>query len=505
MRAAIYVRVSSEEQAEEGYSISAQIKALRRYASQQGWRVVAEFVEEGASGRTDDRPQFQAMVRAGKQKPRPFDLVLVHKMDRFARNRQHSVVYKAMFRRELGIDVRSMTEPFEDSPTGRFHEAIMEALAEFYSENLATEVLKGQRERASLGRGMCVPPIGYTRCYDRTDEAHYGRYLPDPATAPIVQWIFRTYAAGEMGMAGIARRLSHEGLIHFGQAAARYTWTTAFINKILTNRAYIGELIWGQRDTRKGRRMRPEEDWVIVPGAHQPLVDLATWERCAAIRAGRGKVNLPRENRDYLLRGLLRCLDCGRSMIHFNYQWMDRKTGQRVYRPSAICTGYTRHHTCYCNRVPMAEIEAAVVKHLRAITRGYVNLGDVVITPKTEVEPEADPTDELRRRLEAEDRKLQRAWEAYKADVISLTDYQREKEQHEAARAALEAQIREAAAPHQEPEVDVAAVREAIGAMIQTANDEAIPLARRKEALAAVINSVHVSRQQEGIEIWFQL
>jgi len=505
MRAAIYVRVSSEEQAEEGYSIPAQIKALRQYADQQGWDVVAQFVEEGASGRTDDRPQFQAMVRAGKQKPRPFDVVLVHKMDRFARNRQHSVVYKAMFRRELGIDVRSMTEPFEDSPVGRFHEAIMEALAEFYSENLATEVLKGQRERASMGRGMCVPPIGYTRCQDRTDDVHYGRYLPDPETAPIVQWIFRTYATGELGMAGIARQLTHKGPIQFGQAAARYTWTTAFISRILTNRAYIGELVWGQRDTRKGRQMRPEEDWVIVPDAHEPLVDLATWERCRAIRAGRGKANLPKENRDYLLRGLLRCLDCGRNMIRFNYQWVDRKTGQRVYRPSAICTGYTRYHTCYCNRLEMAEIEAAVFAQLRAITSGYMGLDRVVIKRKPEPEPEQDPTEELRKRLEGEDRKLQRAWEAYKADVISLAAYKREQEQCEANRAALEAQIGQAAAALQAPAPDVAAVREAIGAMIETADDEAVPLAQRKEALASVIRSVRASRQQGVVEIWFQL
>ncbi|MFZ5825297.1 MAG: recombinase family protein [Bacillota bacterium] len=505
MRTAIYIRVSSEEQAEEGYSIPAQAKALRKYAQQQGWEVVAEFVEEGVSGRTDDRPQFQAMVKAARQRPRPFDLVLVHKMDRFARNRQHSVVYKALFRRELGIDVRSMTEQFEDSPAGRFHEAIMEALAEFYSENLATEVLKGQRERASTGRGMCVPPIGYTRCCDRADAARYGRYIPDPETAPIVQWIFTSYAGGEMGMASIARRLSQEGAIRFGPAASRYTWTASFVHKILTNRAYIGELVWGQRDTRNQRRLRPEEEWVVVPDAHEPLVDQETWELCTAVRTGRGKANLPRENRDYLLRGLLRCLDCGRNMIHFNYQWADRKTGQRIYRPSAICTGYTRYHRCYCNRVALADIESAVFEQLRAITSGHFTQNNLVILPEEKTKPEPDPVSELRKRLAIEERKHQRAWQAYKADVISLLDYKREKEQYETIRATLEAEIAQVTTAQDRSMVDIDSVRGAIATMIRTANDEELSFPWRKRALEAIIHSVHVSREQRLIEIWFQL
>lgn len=504
MRAAIYVRVSSEEQAEEGYSIPAQVKSLHHYAREQGWEVVAEFIEEGVSGRTDNRPQFQAMVRAARQRPRPFDLVLVHKMDRFARNRQHSVVYKALFRRELSIDVRSMTELFDDSPAGRFHEAIMEALAEFYSENLATEVLKGQRERAESGRGMCVPPIGYRRYHDRSDPEHHGRYIPDPETAPIVQWIFATYAQGNLGMAGIARLLTEDRVVRFGPAASRYSWTTAFVGKILTNRVYLGELVWGQRDTRNQRKRRPRADWVVVPGAHEPLVEQETWERCAAVRRQRRNTATPRENRDYLLRGLIRCLDCGHSMIHYNYQWTDRKTGQKRYRPSAICTGYTRHRTCYCNRVAMAEIEAGVLGQLRAIIRGQIGLESLVIRPRAPAEPSADPVAGLRRRLAIEERKHQRAWQAYKAAVISLTEYQREKERYDLVRSALEGEIVAVTTLQPAPAPDLTAVRQAIGAMIETGDDAALDLPHRKAALQAVIHSVHVSRRGDLMEIWLQ-
>jgi site-specific DNA recombinase len=143
MRAALYVRVSTEEQAQEGLSIDAQLKALQQYCRERQYLIVETFVDAGESARTDKRPGFQRMIAMAKQRPKPFDLILVHKMDRFARNREDSAVYKALLRKELGIDVISKTERFDDTPTGKPTEGITEVFAEFYSANLAHEVLKG--------------------------------------------------------------------------------------------------------------------------------------------------------------------------------------------------------------------------------------------------------------------------------------------------------------------------------------------------------------------------
>ena len=149
MKAAIYARVSSERQ-DVDLSISAQLKALREYAERNGHYVVTEFVDEAESGKTTDRPAFRDMISQARRATKPFELILVWKYSRFARNREDSIVFKTMLRK-AGVQVISITEPFEDTPTGRLLEAMIESLDEFYSANLGEEVTRGMRESASRG------------------------------------------------------------------------------------------------------------------------------------------------------------------------------------------------------------------------------------------------------------------------------------------------------------------------------------------------------------------
>ena len=132
VRAALYARVSSERQAERDLSIPAQLKALRQYADKQGWRVVEQFIDEAESALTADRPEFQRMMGLSKQKEPPFTVILVWKLSRFARNREDSILYKAMLRKH-GVTVVSINEHIEDSPSGRMLEGMIEVVDEFYS------------------------------------------------------------------------------------------------------------------------------------------------------------------------------------------------------------------------------------------------------------------------------------------------------------------------------------------------------------------------------------
>lgn len=158
----LYARVSSERQ-DVDLSISAQLKALREYAARNGYRVVGEFVDEAESGRTADRPAFREMVSLARRPHRPFDTILIWKYSRFARNREDSIVYKS-FLRKHGVEVISITEPVEDTPTGKLLEAMIESLDEFYSANLAQEVRRGLRESASRGFYVAsATPYGYRR------------------------------------------------------------------------------------------------------------------------------------------------------------------------------------------------------------------------------------------------------------------------------------------------------------------------------------------------------
>ena len=162
MKVAIYARVSSDRQ-DIDLSISAQLKALRQYASRDIHTVVKEYIDEAESGRSIDRPGFKQMIVAARQKPVPFEAILVWKLSRFARNREDSIIYKSLLRKQ-GIQVISINEPVEDTPSGRLLEGIIEVIDEFYSANLSQDVLRGMRENA--GRGFCNggrAPYGYIR------------------------------------------------------------------------------------------------------------------------------------------------------------------------------------------------------------------------------------------------------------------------------------------------------------------------------------------------------
>ena len=125
-------------------SVAAQLRALRDFAKANGYSVAREYVDEAESGRIADRPQFRNMIDEGGKATAPFQVILVWKFSRFTRKREHAVAFKSMLRRK-GIRVVSITEYADDSPTGKLMEAIIESVDEFYSKNLAQEVVRGMR------------------------------------------------------------------------------------------------------------------------------------------------------------------------------------------------------------------------------------------------------------------------------------------------------------------------------------------------------------------------
>ena len=153
-RAAAYYRFSSDNQRTE--SIDAQRRAVREYCSANNIEIVEEYIDEAFSAKTSDRPAFQRMIKDSEK--RQFSMVIVHKLDRFARNRQDSAMYRVILQRN-GVVLRSVVENFDDSPESVILESLMEGLAEYYSKNLAREVMKGMKENAYNGkqsRSFCI-------------------------------------------------------------------------------------------------------------------------------------------------------------------------------------------------------------------------------------------------------------------------------------------------------------------------------------------------------------
>jgi DNA invertase Pin-like site-specific DNA recombinase len=336
MKVVVYARVSSERQ-DTDLSISAQLRALREYASRNGHIVVKEYVDEAESGRSIDRPAFKQMIVTARQKTLPFEAILVWKLSRFARNREDSIIYKSLLRKQ-GIQVISINEPVEDTPSGRLLEGIIEVIDEFYSANLSQDVLRGQRENASRGfYNGGRAPYGYIRVKVQDGSISRTKLEPDPKTAPIVQRIFRECLEGK-GLKAIARGLNADGL----PSRTGKKWGATSLEKILHNEAYTGVLVWGKRAK---THWRLTDGLVRTEGAWPALLDRATFEQAQAMLTKRApQVIHPREvGSPYLLSGIMRCGKCGAAMVGhrggYRYQYYmcgnARRKGREVC-PSPI-------------------------------------------------------------------------------------------------------------------------------------------------------------------------
>ena len=169
MKCLTYARVSTDKQAEKELSIPAQLQAMRRFVQDRNWIVLEEFVEAGVSARSADRVSLRRLLsRCRDQKQGKVDVVLVHKLDRLARNLADHVAIRAQLR-DAGVTLASVTESVEDSVSGQLVEHILASMAEFYSSNLSEEVKKGMRQKVLQGGWPHQPPRGY-RCRSSTSR-----------------------------------------------------------------------------------------------------------------------------------------------------------------------------------------------------------------------------------------------------------------------------------------------------------------------------------------------
>ncbi|MGV3138178.1 recombinase family protein [Brevibacillus agri] len=270
MNVVTYLRVSSKQQSERELSIPAQREAIQRYADQKGWIIVEEFVDESKSAKTADRPAFQRMIAKAKQPQKNFQAILVHKFDRFSRSREDHIIYKALLRKQ-GIFVYSATEQTEpDTPHGMLLEGMLEVISEFYNLNLKNETLKGMKENASRGFhcGGRIP-YGYRTI---VVDGHVTLIPGERHEVEAIQLIFQLAADG-MGGKKIAHILNEYSLAH----ADDRRWSPSSVLSILGNQVYLGHRIWNKR-TKGMTQFKDEDEWIITPNSHPPLISQQQWD-----------------------------------------------------------------------------------------------------------------------------------------------------------------------------------------------------------------------------------
>ncbi len=351
LKAVSYVRVSTTRQAVggadgRGFSIPAQREANRRHAHGLGALVVAEFVERGCSGRSVDRPALRRML--DYVQTHVVDLVIVHKVDRLARNRADDANLTNAIHAS-GARLVSSTEAIDVTPSGRLLHGIMASIAEFYSQNLATEVKKGMRQKVLQGGSVGRAPLGYLNTRTRDEHGAEHRIVTvDPDRGPHITWAFQTYATGTCSVAQLVAELNHRGLTTRATPstpAAPVTLRT--VHHLLKNPFYTGVV------TLNG---------VEHPGNHEPLIDPVTWATVQDMLAARRNGQRARVHNHYL-KSTVYCIECGRRLIIQN----TRSKSGRVYQ-YFICSRRQGDACTQRKALPVADVEARIEDAYRTIT-----------------------------------------------------------------------------------------------------------------------------------------
>jgi site-specific DNA recombinase len=349
-RAVIYLRVSSAQQADkdfdaEGFSIPGQREACEREADKLGAQIVpgGEYIDRGESAKTANRPALRAMLdrltRGG------IDYVIVHKVDRLARNRADDVEI-VMAIRKAGAQVISVTENIDETPSGLLLHGIMSSIAEFYSRNLAAEVMKGTTQKVKNGGTPFRAPIGYLNSRETVEGREVRTVTLDPERAPLVQEAFALYASADFSLAELAALLEDRGL---RSRPTRKFPARALLAKdvqsMLRNPYYVGTVSYAGK---------------TYPGRHQALVDDATFQEVQDLLESK-RVSGERPWRHFhYLRGSIYCRECGRRLI------FTRASGRGGVYDYFVCGG-RQHANCSQKSHRVEAVEAAVERHYTTV------------------------------------------------------------------------------------------------------------------------------------------
>ena len=396
--AAAYIRVSTDDQVE--YSPESQIKAIKEYAKRNGYVLPSEhiYIDEGISGKTaNKRPSFLRMIGVAKSKPKPFDAILLWKFSRFARNREDSIVYKSMLRKQLGIEVISISENLGDDKMSILFEAMIEAMDEYYSINLAEEVKRGMTEKAKRGEPCSIPPFGYTM----VDK----ELIVVPDEAEIIKQVFRKYVSGT-GMLRIAKDLNAVGVrTHRGNKIENRT-----VEYWLNNPVYNGKIRWTPSGSTDRNYNNP--DSLIVQGSHEAIIDDDLWKcvqkRVAEQKAKYRKWYTPRKSISHWLVGLVHCGICGAPVVNCKgYMYCNA-------RSKGTCTGN--------GGVKVTLLEEHIIAQLDDMTNNRIDIVNIEQEKKQESDVEL-----YKAQLKRAQIRLLRVKEAYENGVDTLEEYKENK------------------------------------------------------------------------------
>ena len=364
--AVTYLRVSTKEQAhrggrEEGYSLPDQRKAVNRKGEALGAVIVAEFIEPGESGKSlKNRKALQELLAFVAENHITY--CIVPKVDRLARNRLDDALIHA----ELvahGVTLVSAAEHIDDTPAGTLNHGIMAAIAEFYSANLATEVTKGLRTKATTGGTIGRAPIGYRNIRVLTESGHELRTVElDPDRAPLIKLAFESYATGDWTLNTLLDELTARGLTSSPtpKRPAKPIHVST-LHRTLQNPYYKGVIVY---------------DGLEHDATHEPLVPVDVWDQVQSVLRANNLAGDKTQTHDHYLKGSLYCDNCESRLLLTH-----AKNKHGVVYPYFICAGrHAKRTDCRRKAMHVDRIEQLVIDHYAHVQLDPATLGALQAT-----------------------------------------------------------------------------------------------------------------------------
>lgn len=498
VRVAIYARVSTEEQAEHGYSIDAQLDTLRNYCKMYGKTVYGEYVDRGVSGKSvEGRYELQRLLR--DVETGEIDEVIVWKMNRLARKTidllkmvDHFSKYKVAF--------RSFTENFEtETAMGKFALQMLAAVGELERNTIVDNVKMGLKQRARTGNYNGGLVLGY-RSLATGDKRSKGSSLEIvPEEAAIVRKIFELYASGK-GLRAIANQLNHEG----NKTKLGNPFSTTAVKEIVTNPLYAGIIRYNRFENWNERRRKGKNpDPIIVEGKHEPIIPKELWEKVQVLHNEKSKVNPRVFDGQYLLTGLIRCPECGAPMVA-NRTKNRLKNGTFIIRRYYSCSNFRNKGSavCHANSVGADYAEQYVLDRIREVISEPRILQDLLETinhrKSNTIGPLKQEWQSIETKLAAIDEKRKKYFALYEEDAIDREMFVTRIDQLSDESEALlqrKAEIdHELGAENDEPITAeyIQGVLQQFDSLIQLAT-----LEQKKSLLRLMIKEIHINEKRE--------
>lgn len=327
--AVIYARYSSSNQREE--SIEGQIRICTEYAKKKGYKITNQYIDRAMTGKNDNRPAFRQMLNDSDKGM--FDVLLVYKTDRFARNRYDSAIHKTRLKKNK-VQIEYAAEQIPNDSTAVLIEGFLENLAEYYSVNLSENTKRGKYENALKKKSNGgVTPIGYKRID--------GSLVIDEEKAPIIRFIFQNYIDG----------ISYANIIKNTRERYGIKLSMSGLKLILQNEVYTGKYIYRTYDG----------ETFVYEDNHDPIVYQETFEKAEQKRiANKRSPNAGKGKRKYALSGLIKCGECGGHVIVSHSYKNGEPAFFRLY-----CLNRKEHKNCNNPTRKMEIVENAVIEAIK--------------------------------------------------------------------------------------------------------------------------------------------